>query len=325
MGGWRRGRTTLGIGGPSNHLAGARNVRVMTRAIVVCGAQKSCSTSFAAALSDHERVVIHSVECLSLERCGLSERRLGLRAQRLSSGPTSLCVKRPEYLHLPELGRRAAVVFVDAIAVVILREPVSRFQSAFHHYRRLGLLDDPSPIAYLNRWMHHQHPCQDVRCQPGSFSFYGKSLESLLESFNGRVEIFFQDEILEDPNKCLNTVWQSAGLEADVIDHERVLPRLNVGLLSRAPNRLGMIGSTLGVRESRFGSILPRRRPLQTLGAAILALSQARRTTTADLAGPSSVADEFWGLLRADFALIEGLVGRSVPANWLMPEMLELD
>lgn len=290
----------------------------MTKAIVVCGAQKSCSTSFAAALTDHDQVAMHSVECLALERRGgVAAWRVGRQAERLGSESMSLCVKRPEYLHMPELGRRAADVFADATAVVILREPMSRFRSAFHHYRRLGLLADPSPTVYLKRWMRHQRAYSDIRSQPASFSFYAKALEALLDAFDGRVSIFFQDEVLDDPDSCLRAVWRAADLDSVPADRGKALPRLNAGSASNTPGRLGMVGGRLGARQSRFGSVLPRRPPLQTLGSAILAVAPAHATTKVVIPDESAVMSEFWGLLRSDIGGFERLVGRSVPAQWL--------
>lgn len=292
----------------------------MTRPIVVCGAQKSCSTSFAAALAEHERVVMHSLECLALERGhGVPAWTVGRQAQRLRSRSTALCVKRPEFLHIHELGRRAAATFDGGVAVVILREPFARFRSAFHHYRHFGLLADPSPEGYLERWMRGQHPSRGIWAQPGDFSFYGDALEHLMDAFAERVEVFFQDEVLTEPSSCLRHVWRAAELDPDAAIHQQELPRLNIGSGSHIPSRLGMVGARLGVRRSRFGTVLPRRRPLRNLGSAILAVPAGHLAHTTQT--PPTVTADFVELLRPDLARVERLVGRSVPASWLLPEI----
>ncbi len=290
----------------------------MVRPIVVCGAQKSCSTSFAAALAEHEGVLMHSLECLSLERGkGLSAWALGRQADRLRDHSKALCVKRPEFLHVPEVGRRAAEVFQGGVAVVILREPVARFGSAFHHYRHFGLVSDPSSSMYLQRWMRGEHSSRDLWAQPASFSFYGAALERLGEVFADRLEVFFQDEVVADPSRCLRAVWRAAELHPDAAGRSAKLPRLNVGSTSLTPSRVGMIGGVLGVRRSRFGTVLPRRRPLRNVGSAILTLPSAYMAPTCQSA-PSATA-EFTALLRTDLARVERLLGRSVPAGWLKP------
>ena len=294
----------------------------MTRPIVVCGAQKSCSTSFAAALAEHARVVMHSLECLSLERGPLPAWHVGRQAKRLRCRSYALCVKRPEYLHVPELGRRAAAVFEGGVAVVILREPLARFRSAFHHYRHFGLLADPSPTAYLERWMRREHQPRSIWSQPGEFSFYGDSLERLIEAFEERIQIFFQDEVLADPAGCLGSVWRAAELDRAAPGSQCELPRLNTGSASQTLSPLGMVGGRLAARQSRFGTVLPRRRPLQDVGSVILASPPSRVAPSWATPPPRpSVIADFVNLLLPDLARVESLVSRSVPARWHAPEM----
>lgn len=246
---------------------------------------------------------------------------VGRQAHRLRARSLALCVKRPEYLHVPELGRRAAAVFDGAVAVVILREPVSRFRSAFHHYRHFGLLADPSPSAYLERWMRREHQPRSIWSQPGEFSFYGNSLERLIEAFEGRVQIFFQDDVLTDPAGCLGAVWRAAELDLVAPGSQRELPRLNTGSASQTPSRVGMLGGRLAAKQSRFGTVLPRRRPLQNLGSAILASPPSQGAPKWVTPPRPSVIADFAKLLIPDLARVEALMKKSVPTSWHAPEM----
>lgn len=290
----------------------------VTRPIVVCGAQKSCSTSFAAALCDHDDVMLQSVECLALERPRtMTGRQVGRKSKLLASRSMSLCVKRPEYLHLPALGKRAAEVFCDAVAVVVLREPMSRFHSAFHHYRRLGLIDDPSPAAYLYRWMNGADPhSEGLRRQPGDFSFYAESLEQLIEAFGGRVEAFYQEEVLDSPHTCLSAVWLAAELPPPTT-RVASLPNLNAGAPSCVPNAWARAGARLGFAESRFGSAVPRRRPLSDLGAAMIKRGSSENTGTMPPdARAQRSAEQYEAMLVRDHERVAALVGRPVPQQW---------
>lgn len=167
--------------------------------LIIAGAQK-CLTSSTVAWFD-QSPTIHSFGYESLNFEGrspsTSTRELQEHTQELEAAGLIPLIKRPSIFHYDVVMARVADAYPDAAVTVILRPPVDRAVSGWHHARRMGLIDPALSMRdCIDLWRGGTAP-------PGvteviGFSFYAKATATLLERFPDATVVFF-DEAKQSP------------------------------------------------------------------------------------------------------------------------------
>jgi hypothetical protein len=299
----------------------------MTRLLLITGAQKSASTSVADWLTASPQAVLLAprvrqlgTECLALE--GRSHRLSTARVQRRARAATSSglvpVMKRPEILHSPALRARAADAFPDALAIAILRKPVSRSVSAWWHYRYHGLIRPDLTLrdcvaAYLRHGNHV--PAGQVV----GFSLYAESARGLRREFKAP-EVVFNEDVVRSPKVAFAHVLEQVGLCDATAD---TLPVLNTraDVAQKAPTVPPRLANAVSYRWDKELDVPARRFPgwLATAATQRLLLGLGRSLASGkdfelDV-GDEDLAAVFEATVR-DLDALEEELGQEVPAGW---------
>lgn len=215
--------------------------------LLIAGAQKSCSTSLAEMLGRHPRVSMARREVVAFEDPYYPERLGEVEAHLCSSVATGSipALKRPELLHRADASGRALRHLPEPVVVVVLREPVARTISAYHHYVAYGLLPARDPntgiSAILDELRDGHGP--SIGSQVITYSLYSEALCRLKAELGEHLLVFFQDELLADAASCTTRILRQLDIEPTDLG---TLPRVNVGDYSLKTMKLSRMGGRIG-------------------------------------------------------------------------------
>jgi hypothetical protein len=282
----------------------------MTPVLVVAGAQKSASTSVAAWLASSTRVAqLGGLECLAFEGRQHVRRTRTLQRQVASCTARHLLpiLKRPEILHVPVLRARMVAAFPDATALVILRHPVDRSISAWHHYRRMGVINPDVKLRdCVKQWRESGNlsPAGQII----GFSRYATALARLA----GTVNTFptFHDDVVEAPREAFSPVLEQfmtpGSLPATLPELNRVEPG------DASSSYRPRIAGRLSYRWNGHDGVLQRRNVLSRAGALAVGRWRTDDRAVVDqsdrLAAREATID--------DLDVLEEVIGRRVPPGW---------
>lgn len=208
---------------------------------LIIGAPKSGTTSLAAALSTHPQLWMHPRKELhfldgrwewgqSWYRCQFPVFQAAAQIIRLEA--------TPNYLQLPEAPERLHGLMPAARLVVLLREPLDRAVSWYHHMTRQEGLTKPleevietelNGLLELSKQEHSQLGWYGSNCLAGSF--YGAQLE--------RWQRFFKPEqllVLRFEDIVLNPLLASQKVALHLgVDPDLLCPKLALAKLNAAP------------------------------------------------------------------------------------------
>ncbi len=290
------------------------------RSLLIAGAQKSASTSVAELVRRHPRVSMarREVAVLDDRRYPEGVDQLCAEIEMLTARGLVPALKRPEMLYHERGAERARRHLPDPLVVVVLREPVARTVSAYHHYVRHGLLPAVHPNAGLSTILDESDDAgrSSVRSQILTYSLYSRPLARLHGEFGDHLLVFFQEELLSDPAGCAARIL-------DLLSLERVdlgaLPRANAGDYSLRRVTFSRLGGRVGYEvNEEDGTFRITSRPLRRLlGRALFALDRlAPRTTQPPELSPE-VRARLVAVLAEDARLLESVVGRPPPHAWI--------
>lgn len=220
--------------------------------LLIAGAQKSCSTSLAEMLGRHPRVSMARREVVAFEDPYYPERLGEVQAHLRSSVATGSipALKRPELLHRADASGRALRHLPEPVVVVVLREPVARTISAYHHYVAYGLLPARDPntgiSAILDELRGGNGP--SIGSQVITYSLYSEALCRLKAELGEHLLVFFQDELLADAAACTTRILRQLDIGPTDLG---TLPRVNVGDYSLKTMKLSRIGGRIGYDVDR--------------------------------------------------------------------------
>lgn len=291
------------------------------KSLLIAGAQKSSSTSLADLLGRHPLVSMAEREVVAFEDPYYPIRLRREILAHLEASAATGCVpalKRPELLYRPESLDRVRRHLPDPVIVVVLREPLARTVSAYHHYVRHGLLPAVDANLGINSLLDEfaQARSGSARHQVIAYSLYSASLRRLRKEFGNRVVVFFQEELHSDTLSCTSQIFRCLGIETIDLGP---LPRSNAGDYSIRRLRPSRLGGRIGYKVDEEGHFYVTTRPVQRLaGQALFALD---RLSMPPGGSPpqlnAGVRCRLVGLLASDAQRLPGMLGRPLPEEWL--------
>lgn len=290
-----------------------------TRTLLIAGAQKSSSTSLAELIGRHPHVSMAGREILGFEDPYYPKGLTEVLAHVENSTDRGLvpALKRPELLYREESVRRARHHLRDAVVVVVLREPVGRTISAYHHYMKHGLLPavhaNVGIDALLDEWSLGERV--DARSEVIRYSLYSRPLIRLQKQFGSDLVVLFQEELHSRTSDCISEICRLLDIEPFDLGP---LPRANPGDYSLRRIRPSRLGGRIGYAVDKNGAFSVTTRPARRIaGRALFALDRLC-TPTAD-APPqldAPVRRRLVGVLAADAQLLPDILGRHMPDEW---------
>jgi hypothetical protein len=252
---------------------------VTAGSLLIAGAQKSCSTSLAELLDRHPRVSMAAREVVAFEDPYYPDHLDHVLAHIDSSLAVGAIpgLKRPELLHQAEASARALRHLPDPVVVAVLREPVVRTVSAYHHYVSYGLLPALDPDTgisnILDQMEREESPA--IGTQVVTYSLYSAPIRRLKTEIGDRLLVFFQEDLLRDPGACTARILRL--LDIDHVDLGP-LPQLNVGDYSLRPLKLSRLGGRIGYEvDHAHGTFTVTRHPVRRpIARALFALDRLR-------------------------------------------------
>jgi hypothetical protein len=224
---------------------------------LIIGAPKSGTTSLAAWLSGHPQIYVHPRKELHFfdtrwER-GENWYRCQFPVFKPSQYPIIRLEATPNYLQLPEIPIRVSSLMPQARLIVILRHPVDRALSWYHHIvRQEGVTDSAATIfsqeldelEALSKDDHSAIGWHGTNCLAGSF--YRAQLSRWRSAFPPAQLLILQMEaVLGQPETTWKKIEQFLGLTYSKIlfPTDKPLPRLN-----HAPGTYASLESSLRSR-----------------------------------------------------------------------------
>jgi len=287
---------------------------------VVVGAQKSASTFIQDALCRHPDIYMPKGETRFFEDpeygSGDVTELAGLFRGRKEK---ALGIKRPDYLGRTEVPPRIRLKLPEAKIIIVLRNPVDRFVSAYYHYIKMGFLPAIDINAAVPRLLSNQQLPNNEAAGLLSYGRYATHLRLYRRIFpDSQIRVAFHEDIHTDPEGELAKLCAFLGVDSNGI---RSLPKAaNTGVYSLSRLRLlTRRNRYLYDYDSIPGKLLPRR---MTIGRLI----PAAAITLADRWFLSHVVGNPRPVLRDDLRLqlaeyyhdeIEGtaeLTGRNLDA-----------
>ena len=188
---------------------------------VIIGAQKSASTFLQYCLNDHPDVYLpHGetpfFESPDYERSDIRdlEKSLANRCEK------RVGIKRPSYIGKPEVPERISFHLPQAKLIAVLRNPIDRAISAYHHNIKYGFLP---PIDI-------QVGMRKLISEPSFLSKYKRSSEIIEFGYyykylreydhfkkNGQLLVFLHEDFLSDPLASVQIAFDFLGVHPDFI------------------------------------------------------------------------------------------------------------
>lgn len=289
------------------------------QSLLLAGAQKSCSTSLAQLLDRHPLIRMSRGEVLAFEDPHYPALLPEVSAHVVASLADGVipALKRPEVMHRPEAAPRATAHLPRPLCVVILREPVARTLSAYHHYVSYGLIQPVHPDIGIAEILGEVRDAGKVaiRHQVVRYSSYGIALQRLRNNFGDRLLAFYQEDIVSDTLNCTTRILQSLGLSACDLGPFPRANRGNYSLKASKPSRLaGRIGYDVDEHNAVFTLTT---NPIRRRAAQIFSALDRLYPTWCQ---PPSLSPDIERALRdvllADVGTITEIVGRPLPDSW---------
>ena len=208
---------------------------------LIIGAPKSGTTSLAAWLSGHPQIYVHPRKELHFfdtrwER-GENWYRCQFPAFKPSQHPIIRLEATPNYLQLPDIPIRVSSLMPQARLIAILRHPLDRALSWYHHIvRQEGVTDSAETIfsqeldelEALSKDDHSAIGWHGTNCLAGSF--YSSQLSRWRSAFPPNQLLVLQMEaVLSQPQVTWKRIEQFLGLanSSPLTQSDKPLPRLN--------------------------------------------------------------------------------------------------
>lgn len=235
---------------------------------VIIGAQKAGTTSLYAALGSHPdvrrafRKEVHFFDTERYPDLGWYRRHFPLERGHWLTGESS-----PYYLFHPAVPARMAAIIPDVSLIAILRDPVARAISQYHHAGHWGLEERPIEVALDPATPDELAPIDDMAWYDRADSpararaylargRYAEQLDRWLAVF-GRDRILVLESGELDGGTAIPATQRFLGLRAHPLP---TIPQRNVG--SYAPPDPGLVralGEYFAPHNERLSELLGRR------------------------------------------------------------------
>jgi len=245
-------------------------------AFAIIGAQKSASTFVQHVLQSHPEIFIPNGEIAAFEEPQYSDFDFDAFLSLFEAGQRARTIglKRPNYLHEPDVPARLAKHLPDLRLIAILRDPVRRAVSAYYHYVRQGFapavdINRGLPAILDGRWKS-QYP---RTTQIVDYGNYGTQVERYADYF-GRDQLFLTTHrsVKESPLDVARSICQF--IELDTRPEEFTLPsgKSNAGTYSMTRLRWLRLKNSIRFEYFHEGQRLKLRTDISPLGRTALRL-----------------------------------------------------
>ena len=186
---------------------------------IIIGAQKSATTFLPRCLSDHPEVYMPKNEISYFEDPDYNKIPYIDFINQFSEVESNkkIGIKRPSYFHKEECSERIKNTFPNVKLIVVLRDPVSRFISAYFHYIRFGffpVMDINKAIpglinnVYKKKWPR----CEEILL----FSIYNKQIDDYKALFGkDKLLILNQENIIKNKTEFIRQCYQFLDINDD--------------------------------------------------------------------------------------------------------------
>lgn len=166
--------------------------------LLLLGAQKSSSTFLGAWLAKHPQIHVRTREDTSFEDPEYASFDPDSLEEDLPDSIRYFAIRRPSYLAVPEYTRRLARHCPESRVISVLREPVARAISAYHHYVRYGLIPPRNPDRAFARLLAGEAPDGNPNYRRIlEFGRYHEQCRRAMELFGAdRVLVLLQEDVV---------------------------------------------------------------------------------------------------------------------------------
>lgn len=192
---------------------------------VVIGGQKCGSTYLQNVIYSHPDIEMVKGEVPLLENPDFGEDGL-LKLSKLLAAldqNKTLGIKRPNYLHKLEVVDRMLHINKDIKAIVILRNPLERFMSAYFHYMNYNF----APAVSLNTGVKRLLNGKLKKGYPRTvellaFGFYSDAIEYYQSKLHDNLLVLFYDDLKRDKLNIIKKCYAFLSVDENFIpeDHD---------------------------------------------------------------------------------------------------------
>lgn len=193
---------------------------------IIIGGQKCGSTYLHAVINQHPEIEMLPGECPHFESPDYENNGMTKLKSSLNSLNQNklLGIKRPNYLCKNEVINRINKVNEKIKLIVILRNPIERFKSAYFHNMNYSF----SPIIELNKGidkllsgrLRKTYPRTDELIE---FGYYSQNLKKYKELYDDRLLILFYDDLKKNKLDVIKKCYSFLGVDNSFIPHESYL------------------------------------------------------------------------------------------------------
>ncbi len=246
----------------------------MNPSFAIIGAQKSATTFMQGCLKAHPEVFIPEGELADFEDPQYAHFEIDQFKQHFAPGQDASAVglKRPSYLHEPEVPERLAHHLPDLKLIVALRDPIERAISAYFHQMRQSFAPVRDVNTGLRAILHGEWDETYARTsQIIEYGFYYEQLDRYLRHFD-QDQFFLTTyrSITKAPRATVQAICQFLNVSEEVDLGDPLNGKSNEGVYSKL--RLSLIQLTNPIRNEYFydGQRLRPRQNIGRLGRAFI-------------------------------------------------------
>lgn len=186
---------------------------------IFIGAQKSASSFLQECLSAHPEAYLPNEETPFFEDYLYNASDLSWLEERFNHPKVSVAkrlgIKRPDYFAQMNCLDRIAHHIPDAKLLLVLRNPIDRFISAYFHYAKSGFIPvvglNEGVVALLDGAWESKYPRSAELIEYG---FYGKHLQAWLSKFpKEQMLVMLHDDVVKDSNEVVRTAYNFLGID----------------------------------------------------------------------------------------------------------------
>ena len=184
---------------------------------VIIGAQKSASTFVQGCLKEHPEIYIPNGEIAFFESPHYEENSI-VSLERLFEGRNEKClgIKRPNYIGTSEVPNRIKNHLPNAKLIAVLRNPIERAVSAYHHYINYGFIPPRDIERGMLDLLNGSYSVKFKRSKEIiEFGFYYKHLKEYRHFLEReQLLVLLHEDIVKSPLSSVKRIYRFLDIDA---------------------------------------------------------------------------------------------------------------